>query len=68
MLTKLTDITRAVHIRSKLALGNDEGISAIEYALLAAGIAVLVLTAASDLGTAVDARFQDVATDLTPAP
>lgn len=68
MLTKLTDLTRAAHIRAKLALGNDDGISAIEYALLAAGIAVLVLTAASDLGTAVDARFTDVATDLTPAP
>lgn len=68
MLTKINDFTRALHIRSKIALSNDEGISAIEYALLAAGIAVLVLTAAGDLGTAVDARFSDVATDLTPAP
>lgn len=66
MLNKLNDFTRALHIRTKIALDNDEGISAIEYALLAAGIAVLVLAAASDLGTAVDARFGQVETALTP--
>nr|WP_315399693.1 Flp family type IVb pilin [uncultured Duganella sp.] len=40
---------------------NDEaGITAIEYALIAAGIAVVVGTAATALGTQVKAKFNAV--------
>lgn len=47
---------------------DEEGASAIEYALIVGGIALLVLTAASDLGTAVSNRFGEITTALTPAP
>lgn len=47
---------------------DEEGASAIEYALIVGGIALLVLTAASDLGTAVANRFGEITTALTPAP
>lgn len=47
---------------------DEEGASAIEYALIVGGIALLVLTAASDLGTAVANRFGELTTALTPAP
>lgn len=47
---------------------DEEGASAIEYALIVGGIALLVLTAASDLGTAVSNRFGELTTALTPAP
>ena len=47
---------------------NDEsGATAIEYGLIAALIAVAMIAGASQLGGAIDSKFQEVATSLDTA-
>ena len=47
---------------------NDEsGATAIEYGLIAALIAVAMIAGATQLGTAIDTKFSDVATSLGDA-
>ncbi len=47
---------------------NDEfGATAIEYALIAAGISVAILVAVNSVGTKLTGLFNTIATDLTPA-
>jgi len=43
---------------------NESGATAIEYGLIAAGIAVVIITAVNLIGTDVKAPFQTVATAL----
>ena len=43
------------------------GATAIEYGLIAAGIAVVIITAVQAVGTQLTTLFNTVATDLTPA-
>ena len=44
---------------------NDEsGATAIEYGLIAAGIAVVIITVLGTIGTSLNARFNDVARGL----
>ncbi len=43
------------------------GATAIEYALIAAGISVAILVAVNSVGTKLTAMFNTIATDLTPA-
>ena len=45
---------------------NEEGATAIEYGLIAALIAVAAIGAMSNIGTQLDATFDDVADELTP--
>ena len=45
-------------------LRDDSGATAIEYGLIAAGIAVAIITAVQSLGTALDTTFDSVATAL----
>lgn len=45
---------------------NDEsGATAIEYGLIAAGIAVVIITVLGTIGTNLNARFEEVAGGLT---
>lgn len=57
-----------LYVKTKLALENyknDEGgVTAIEYGLIAAGIAVAILTAVNLVGTNLTALFNEVATEL----
>jgi pilus assembly protein Flp/PilA len=47
-------------------LRNDErGVSSVEYAVLAVGIALVVLTGAQYLGGNINLAFKDVASKLT---
>lgn len=46
---------------------DEEGASAIEYALIAALIAIVIVTSVTDVGKAVDAIFLKIKTALTPA-
>jgi pilus assembly protein Flp/PilA len=39
---------------------NDSGTTAIEYALIAAGIAIAIVAAVMGLGTALQAKYQSV--------
>ncbi len=54
-------------IRSKVnVMLDDDGISAIEYALIAAGIALVIFAAADGVGSALTTRFGAVATSVSP--
>ncbi|MFH0290809.1 Flp family type IVb pilin [Vibrio owensii] len=57
-----------LYVKTKLALENyknDEGgVTAIEYGLIAAGIAVAILTAVNLVGTNLTALFNEVATEV----
>jgi pilus assembly protein Flp/PilA len=53
------------HVSSFLAfLQNEDGATAIEYGLIAAGIAVAIITVVNGLGTSLNASFQSVSTQL----
>lgn len=45
-------------------LNDESGATAIEYGLIAAGIAVAIISAVSSVGTAVSGTFQSVATAM----
>ena len=49
----------------KQFLNDEEGVTAIEYALIAALIAVAIITAVTLVGTNVTATFNRIATALT---
>jgi pilus assembly protein Flp/PilA len=55
-MKKLTDFFR-----------NEEGATAVEYGLLVALIAVVIIVGAGLLGNAVNTKFSDVATQVTNA-
>ena len=48
----------------KKFVANESGATAIEYALIAAGIALAIVTAVSNLGTAVNSKYAAVSTAL----
>jgi pilus assembly protein Flp/PilA len=43
---------------------DDSGATAIEYGLIAAGIAIAIIAAVNALGTALSGKFQEVVTAL----
>lgn len=45
-------------------LKDESGATAIEYGLIAAGIAVAIITAVNTLGTSLNTTFKDVETNL----
>jgi pilus assembly protein Flp/PilA len=58
-------ISRLVRFQTKLAaLRNDEGATAVEYGLMVALIAIVVITAVTLLGSNLSALFQTVATKV----
>jgi pilus assembly protein Flp/PilA len=46
---------------------DESGATAIEYGLIAAGIAVVISLAVGTVGTNLNALFNNIATKLTPA-
>jgi pilus assembly protein Flp/PilA len=44
---------------------DESGATAIEYALIAAGIAVVIIAAVQGVGTAISAKFDTIKTALT---
>ncbi len=51
----------------KLIKNDDKGATAIEYGLIAALIAVAIITAVTSVGTNLTTTLDSVATGLTPA-
>jgi pilus assembly protein Flp/PilA len=51
----------------KLIKNDDQGATAIEYGLIAALIAVAIITAVSSVGTSLSTTFDGVATNLDDA-
>jgi len=45
-------------------LRDDSGATAIEYGLIAAGIAIAIIAAVNSLGTALSGKFQTITTAL----
>ena len=47
-------------------MNDEEGVTAIEYALIASLIAVVIIAAVTLVGTNIKAVFNDIASHLTP--
>ena len=60
-MTKFTNFIQAVTALAK----NNKGATAIEYALIAALIAVAIITAVGFVGDDVDSTFQSISTSLS---
>ena len=45
-------------------LKNESGATAIEYGLIAAGIAIAIITAVNGVGTALSTKFDTISTSL----
>jgi pilus assembly protein Flp/PilA len=45
-------------------LKNESGATAIEYGLIAAGIAIAIITAVNGVGTALSGKFDTISTSL----
>lgn len=43
---------------------DESGATAIEYALIAAGIGIAIITGVNALGTAINSKFNDIKTSL----
>ena len=50
-----------LYVAAQIALANKKGAAMVEYALLAALIAVVVATAATTLGSKISAQFVSIA-------
>lgn len=48
-------------------LADEFGATAIEYGLIAAGIAIAIITAVNGVGTQLKTNFNTITTKLTPA-
>jgi pilus assembly protein Flp/PilA len=65
MLRNLLDIAVGQIVALK---GNNKGVTAIEYGLIAGSIAVAIITAVISIGGSVADKFQAVADALAPTP
>ena len=45
-------------------VGDESGATAIEYALIAAGISIVIVTAVNGIGTALSTKFVEVSASL----
>jgi pilus assembly protein Flp/PilA len=52
----------------KRFLADESGATAIEYGLIAAGIAIAIITAVNGVGSKLNTVFGNVSTALTPTP
>jgi pilus assembly protein Flp/PilA len=57
---------QVLHVQSHIErfLKNESGATAIEYGLVAAGIAVAVIAAVNGIGTALNAKFKSISTQM----
>jgi pilus assembly protein Flp/PilA len=52
----------------KSFFADESGATAIEYGLIAAGIALAIIAAVNGVGTSLTAKFNLISTKLAPAP
>jgi pilus assembly protein Flp/PilA len=64
MLKNITDLEVRVRDFARKATRREEGASAVEYGLLVALIAVVIIVAVTLLGTNVRSTFSEVATSI----
>ena len=53
-----------LYVAAQVALANKKGAAMIEYALLAALISIVAVTALTTIGSGVSAKFNSVATSI----
>lgn len=61
---RFTKLTSFVSAQAKRLAQDESGTTAIEYALIGTGIAVVIIVAVNSLGTATNGMFQTVSTAL----
>ena len=64
MFSRITDTALRLHTRAQLGLRRDEGATAVEYALMVALIATVIILTVTALGGRINAIFTDVKTAL----
>jgi pilus assembly protein Flp/PilA len=64
-ITKLKKGEKNMLTKVKSFIHDESGASAVEYGLLVAGIAVVVMAAIYGIGTALNQKFQNVQTQLS---
>jgi pilus assembly protein Flp/PilA len=57
----------AIKLFARRVRRDEEGVTAVEYGLIAALIAVAIVTAVTGIGTALNTQFNAIATDITKA-
>ena len=67
MLSHYTDLELRVRDFGRKIASRQEGATAVEYALMVALIAVVIIVAVSLLGTNLSARFNQVANSIGPS-
>jgi len=60
----MKNLAQKLWAKKEAFLTNEEGATAIEYGLIAAGIAIAIIATVFLLGDELDATFNDVLTDL----
>lgn len=55
---------KQLYLATRKFLRDEEGVTAIEYGLIAAGIAVAVIVVVYAIGTQLDTKFQEICTKL----
>ena len=55
------------HIKAAQMKGDERGVTAIEYALIAALIGIVIIAGASTLGTTINGKFSAISASITNA-
>jgi pilus assembly protein Flp/PilA len=63
-MQKFTEMTSLIAAEAKRLARDESGATAIEYAMIAAGIGVAIVTAVNSLGTATKGLFENVGAAL----
>ncbi len=53
------------HLKAAQMKSDERGVTAIEYALIAALIGIVIITGATTLGTTISAKFSGIATTIS---
>ncbi|HET7680244.1 MAG TPA: Flp family type IVb pilin [Xanthobacteraceae bacterium] len=63
-MRRFTKLTSCVAGQARRFARDESGATAIEYALITAGIAVAIIAAVNSIGTTTNAKFESVSTGL----
>jgi pilus assembly protein Flp/PilA len=55
------------HLKAAQIKSDERGVTAIEYALIAALIGIVIIVGATTLGTTINAKFGTIATSISSA-